>query len=176
MKLKATSILVIMAALLLAVGACVAETDNTEVSAYAFINERYEALGDFDYWPLEEKAAFSAWCAEEGIDAGPVYGLPGEDNMTAEEAVEMAKAAIVEKYGVLPELYEKYNVQIDFLIGVFVKGVYDKDPSPEDPLWGIVFRLKDPDEQFLYDMHYTAIIDDQLKEVIGLFNQAETPG
>lgn len=144
-------------------------------SGYAFINERHEELGDFDTWPLEEKAAFSEWqreLAEQGDKdaqyeiSAVVYGVPGEDNMTLEEAVELARQGILAKYAVKAEvLLGKFKVEASYFTHFM---------DYEVPLWMIDFRVKDYDD--MMDLgHYLVYIFDQTREM-ELYNAADSVG
>ena len=178
MKHKLIAALVAAMSLLMMVSPVTAEEEP--YSLYAFINERVETLGDFDDWPFEEKAAFSAWCTQEDIAYRVVFGIPGEGNMTPEEVAEMLKAAIIDKYGIAPELFEQYNVQIDFIVGFGDEAawaVFDYvPPDAANPLWEVVFRLKEMEDQSAYDAYYFAYVYDQAREVYHLVNQDELPG
>jgi len=154
--------------------------EEWEDTPYSFINERYETLGDFDYWPLEEKAAFSEWCVEQGIEPPFlwVYGMPGENNMTFEEALDLARQAIIAKYAIKEAVLRgKFKVEAEFIIQlenengwVFGGALIDQD----HPIWRLTFRVKDYND--IMDLgHYLVYIYDQTKEM-EIYNAEDSQG
>lgn len=141
-------------------------SDESPYSDYAYINERYDALGDFDDWPLEEKAGFSAWMAAEGMpQAEIVHGLPGEVNMIIEDVTDLAKKAVIAKYDVKEEvLDELFKVQVTFNV-----------INPNKPLWAVEYRVKDGVD--VNDLGYYRVeIDDYTGDIENLYSIADAKG
>ena len=154
-------------------------------SGYAFINERYETLGDFDYWPLEEKAAFSEWRREHAEQGDKdalyevsvmVYGVPGEDNMTLEEAVNLARQGIIAKYAVKEAvLLGKFKAEVEFFIHFYNEFNFEGAVIDQDhPMWRMTFRVKDYDDMEELG-HYTVMIYDRTREMV-LYSAADSQG
>ncbi|HHW47485.1 MAG TPA: hypothetical protein GXX14_02575 [Clostridiaceae bacterium] len=61
----------------------------------------------------------------------PVYveGTPGENDIKAEDAVEIAKSVIKEKYALTDETLDRFSVHTGFNVA-----------DPEHPTWHITFR------------------------------------
>ena len=120
-------------------------TEDEQISeVYGYIFEREAtALGRFQTWPLEEKAAFSDWVrhlAEQGNEVAKrelstgVYSVPGKDNMTLEEATELTRQGIIAKYGV----EEEALVGNTYVEAAFYTRFFDY----EAPHWQIGFQIK----------------------------------
>ena len=131
---------------------------------YAYILERSETLGDFDNWPLEEKAAFAAWVKERfPDDENHVCGVPGEENMKMAEAIEMARQGIVEKYAIKEAvLWEMFYEDVTFYTHFFYDEAFDAD----GPMWVIFFRVINYREYGDDLGFYTVILYDQTKEMV----------
>jgi len=58
-------------------------------------------LGDFDGWPMEQKAWYSQMLIDSGLMGSDddIYRMPGEDAITPEEAVEVARGEIMAVWG-----------------------------------------------------------------------------
>lgn len=122
-----------------------------------YIAEKGEELGNFGDWSLEDKHEYSLWVESQGIPQDQtVHGLPGEDNMSEEEAVLLAKETIAEVYRLKEAALEKFNVQVEF-------NVIDS----ENPVWQIYFDVKDSDDFAALGL-YRVFIDDTTKEIIKL--------
>lgn len=92
-------------------------------------------------------------------------GIPDEDNMTEEDALQIAWDAVIDKYDIKETvLAEKFKVQIFF-------NVFD----PDNPIWDIQFRVKDGVDvnEFGY---YSVDIDDQTREVTAVYSIADAHG
>ena len=80
----------------------------------AFMNELsllYETYGDSNIWPLEVKAEASALAARHGfLFTDTVHVMPGEGDLTQEEAVRLAKAAMLSRHGMGGEAWEDVSL------------------------------------------------------------------
>jgi hypothetical protein len=141
-------------------------TPEQEKAFYDYIEEKTKTLGWFYDWSLEEMATFTEWMKEQGIPCyNDVFGLPGEDNMTAMDAVELARESVIDKYDIKETvLDEKFKVQIEF-------NVLD----PDNPLWVIRFEVKDPKDGVDLGF-YLIYIDDQTEEVLSVWSAADSHG
>ncbi|MDL2318154.1 hypothetical protein LJC74_03545 [Eubacteriales bacterium OttesenSCG-928-A19] len=143
-----------------------AASAETPYSDYAYIEERHEALGDFDDWSLEDKAGFSAWMAAQGLPQDEiVHGIPGEGNMIIEDVVELAKKVVLAKYDVKEEvLDDMFKVQVTFNV-----------IRPEKPLWAVEYRVKDGID--VNDLGYYRVeIDDQTGEIGNVYSITDAKG
>ena len=161
--LKRLALVALVAVMAMMASLAMAEVEP--VSVFAFINDRYETLGYFEDWSLDEKAAFSTWLEMQtdedsvGYRTTKAHGLPGEGNMTLEEAVELARQGIIAKYDIKEGvLHEKFKVIIDFYI-YFENHFIDHLISPDNPLWSIIFQVIDYNDMDDLENYYVYIND-----------------
>lgn len=93
-----------------------------------------------------------------------VSGTPGKGDLTKEEAIEIAKKAIVKKYALSDETLARFTVSADFNV-----------VNPEKPLWGVNFC---PTKQSDYSEigNYFAEINSPSGEVAKLLSAADAVG
>lgn len=97
--------------------------------------ERMEAeKGPMEAWSLEDKAALSRLWLENGHPKEDMIldGLPDEDDISEEEAIQIAWEAICEKHGTDDALRDKFDVLTTFSLM----------PYGNDPEWSISFVPK----------------------------------
>lgn len=130
-----------------------------------YIETKSKTLGDFEDWSLEDKAAYSAWLKERNIPQPYcVYGLPEEDNLEVETAIDLARKAVVSKYALKEETFAQFKVQVTF-------NVLD----PDNPLWTIAFRVDEGND--VNDLgYYRADIDDHTGEIVHLYSIVDAKG
>lgn len=83
-------------------------------------DELWEKYGDSNDWPLEVRAARTQLQLAYGFDCEEgrqMHILPGEKDLTEEEARVIANAQIMEQYGMGPENYYKRNVYFFYYAG-----------------------------------------------------------
>lgn len=156
--LKRLTLATLILAMALTLIALPSMAEEEPYSIYSFINERHDALGDFDKWPLEEKAAFSEWCIEQGIEQYCVYGMPGKDNMTVEEALDLARQGIIDKYAIKETvLREKFWVEMEFMTKFI------------NPANFVKFAVKEaePLEQSTVGLEYVAELESDYDKIFG---------
>lgn len=140
--------------------------DENRYSDYAYINERHGTLGDFDDWSLEDKAGFSRWMEAQGNpQTTVVHGIPGKDNMALEDAVALARRAVLAKYDVEEKvLDDMFRVQVTFNV-----------INPEKPAWAIEYRVNDGVD--VNDLGYYRVeIDDRTGEIENVYGIADAKG
>lgn len=92
-------------------------TKGEGINGYKSIEDIQEAKGDSKYWTLEERAYFISW-----------YGLPSENDVSEEEAIQAAQNALADQY---PSINQTdYTLYAYFIID---------DPYRNVPYWQIVF-------------------------------------
>lgn len=122
-----------------------------------YIAEKGKELGNFGDWSLEDKHEYSLWVEAQGIPQDQtVHGLPGEDSMSREEAVQLAKETIMKAYCLKENALARFNVQVEF-------NVIDAD----NPVWQIYFDVKNTDDFAALGL-YRVFINDATKEIVKL--------
>ena len=122
-----------------------------------YIAEKGKELGSFGDWSLEDKHEYSLWVEAQGIPQDQtVHGLPGEDNMSRDEAVQMAKETIMKAYRLKEAALDRFNVQVEF-------NVIDA----ECPVWQIYFDVKDTGDFAALGL-YRVFINDATREIVKL--------
>lgn len=92
-------------------------TKGEGINGYQSIEDIQEAKGDSKYWTLEERAYFISW-----------YGLPSENDVSEEDAIQAAQNALTGQY---PNINQTdYTIYTYFIID---------DPYRNVPYWQIVF-------------------------------------
>ncbi len=75
-------------------------------------------LGDISTWTLEQKAWYTDMQIEIGLltkdNDDFICALPGENDVQPEAAVEIAKAAVIEAYELMPDALDGHQVDIAF--------------------------------------------------------------
>ena len=133
--------------------ALMASSSMAEDESILYLSKMEATLGRFQDWPLEEKAAWSEYLrqrAEKGDEyalyelSGVVHSLPGEDNMTIEEAIDLTRQGIIAKYGMEEAaLLWSFEVEASF---------YTLFLGYEVPRWEICYKVKGCD-------YYVSIVD-----------------
>jgi hypothetical protein len=133
--------------------ALMASPSMAEDESILHLSQMEATLGKFQTWPLEEHAAWSEYLrqrAEQGDEyalfelSGTVHSLPGEDNMTFEEAIGLARKGIIAKYGVEEAaLLGNLGAEASF---------YTLFLGYEVPRWEICYKVKGCD-------YYVSIVD-----------------
>ena len=137
---------------------------------FSYVSERYETLGHFNYWPLEEKAAFSAWLEEQDDERAveyrnfQVHAVPGENNLTLEKALDIARQSIIAKYDIKETvLSEKFEVATYFW-SLQHDGPDRPMISSENPAWWFFFSVIDYRD--MDDLgYYSVVIYEKTMEV-----------
>ena len=111
-------LLVLLCALGVQAGA-LATQEPPEENRYQYYSKRVEMisrLGKYGIWPEEEKAALDTLRVELGLTDGDeaLHVLPGEGDLSREEARKLAIDAIVEKYQMDAAVLEEFEVWYDF--------------------------------------------------------------
>jgi hypothetical protein len=96
----------------------------------------------------------------------PVFiaGTPGENDITKENAIEIARDAIVEKYALSDETLSRFTVSTDFNI-----------VDPEQPTWHVNFLPTDQSD-FSEIGNYFVTINSPSGEVVKLLSAADGVG
>lgn len=97
-------------------GAWANEDVSKEQALHQYAIRRAEGiidLGPFKTWPVEEKAALDRMLSDAGIFE-PLYILPTEGDLSQEDALLAAKAAIAQEYGSSDSL-DRFGVYASFL-------------------------------------------------------------
>jgi len=133
--------------------ALMASPSMAEDESVSHLSQMETTLGKFQTWPLEEKTAWSEYLrqrAEQGDRyalfelSDMVNSLPGEDNMTLEEAIDLARQGIIAKYGVEEaSLLGNFGMEASF---------YTLFLGYEVPRWEICYKVKGCD-------YYVSIVD-----------------
>lgn len=122
-----------------------------------YIAEKGKELGSFGDWSLEDKHEYSLWVAAQGIPQDQtVHGLPGEDNMSRDEAVQLAKETIMKTYRLKKTALARFNVQVEF-------NVIDAG----NPVWQIYFDVKNTDDFAALGLYHVSI-NDATREIVKL--------
>lgn len=122
-----------------------------------YIAEKGKELGSFGDWSLEDKHEYSLCVEAQGIPQDQtVHGLPGEDNMSRDEAVRLAQETIMNTYRLKQATLDRFNVQVEF-------NVIDA----ENPVWQIYFDVKDTNDFAALGL-YRVFINDATKEIVKL--------
>lgn len=122
-----------------------------------YIAEKGKELGNFGDWSLEDKHEYSLWVEAQGIPQDQtVHGLPGEDNMSRDEAVQLAKETIMKAYRLKENALARFNVQVEF-------NVIDA----ANPVWQIYFDVKNTDDFAALGL-YRVFINDATREIVKL--------
>lgn len=139
---------------------------DPEHSNYPYIEERHKTLGEFDDWSLEDKAGFSEWMEEQGYPQDTVVnGLPGDDNMKAEDVVAQARQTVL----------DKYDIKDTVLDGMFKVQTTYNVIDPDAPLWIIEFRVKDGVD--VNDLGYYRVeILDATGEIVEVYSIEDAQG
>lgn len=90
-----------------------------------------------------------AEASQQGLEVGVMHMVPTENDIQPEEAVELAKKAVAEKYGVFIDLLADLEVQIDFL----------KYSDDEEPVYRISMGSGEqrPGEYIFHVDYYVAL-------------------
>lgn len=75
-------------------------------------------LGLIETWSLEQRAWYSDMMMQTGLlrkggEEG-IFGIPTKDDVQPDEAVAIAKAAIIEAFGLAPDALEQHRVDLSF--------------------------------------------------------------
>lgn len=99
----------------------------------ALWDEMVTTYGSDDTWSLEVWAEYSQRCAEQDITLidGMVYGVPAEDEVQLEEALEIAGNHLLDTMGFKPEVLARFKTYVIYLIA--------DDALPED--WKPSYRI-----------------------------------
>lgn len=91
---------------------------NAPVDHVAFRPIMEKLWGEFFSWTLEQKAWFSDTLIEAGIQKPDLerYVLPGEDVLSAEEAVQIARTYSELWAGAAPNAFEKRDIVCEYII------------------------------------------------------------
>ena len=82
--------------------------------------ELWDKYGDSNDWPLEVRAQRTQLQLSYGFDCEEgrqMHILPGEGDMTQEDAHALANQAILDTYGMGPESYYKQNIYFYYFVG-----------------------------------------------------------
>lgn len=98
---------------------------------------------------LAERDKAYAEASQQGLEVGVMHMMPTENDIQPEEAVQLAKEAVVKKYGVSMDTLAKYEVQMDFL----------KYGDDEEPVYRISLGSGEqrPGEYIFYIDYYVAL-------------------
>lgn len=136
-----------------------------------YANEHFpEGVYDFDFWPLEDKAAVTDMLRPVILEnmaenpnyadytrifwANHFYGLPDEKAIAQEKAIELAKEQLTSAFG----LTEEQAATVDRV------GLFYEVTDPEHPLWKVTLRVGEQrDAAIALDMklfyRYRIVID-----------------
>jgi hypothetical protein len=94
-----------------------ATASPSQLKTDAYFNEMFAKYGDFSTWSYELKAESSQKLAEFGAEPGVVvFGLPGASDISEDEAIRLAKEAIVTKFLLTDETMQKFRIGTSFVI------------------------------------------------------------
>ena len=103
------------------------------------------AWGPFDSWSDENRAWYSALMEDVGVEPNgkTVYVLP-EGEITKEQAVEIAKNAILTEMGIEENVLDNYNLTVNFQVPEFA------EEDDQQPYWYVMYEAKEnsPDNPF----------------------------
>lgn len=99
-----------------------------EEASWALLDEMIAEHGDNVYWPYELHAEWDEKSYEMGATDVRTFGLPGPGQVTENEAIQAATAAMQEKYALTDETLARFVTPTKFLI-----------EDPENPVWMVDF-------------------------------------
>lgn len=103
------------------------------------------AWGPFDSWSDENRAWYSALMEDVGVDPNgkTVYALPNGE-ITKEQAVEIAKNAILAGMNLEESVLDNYNLTVNFQVPEFA------EKGDQQPYWYVMYEAKEnsPDNPF----------------------------
>lgn len=84
----------------------------------ALWDELIATYGEDTNWPLEVWAEYSERCAEMGVTLmdGMVYGMPAEDEVQLEQALEIAGNHLLETMGFRPEVLARLEAYANYFV------------------------------------------------------------
>ena len=124
----------------------------------ALLTKWMDEKGPIYTWSQEDKAAYYQALADIGYARYPLYGNPGAEDMSQDEAINTAKALVAQVYGVDEAKLEQMQINANLLIG-----------NPNRPEWEIGFFSADGES-------YTCIIESRGGRVMDICADSESNG
>lgn len=142
---------------------CAVLAMSTGALAKSF-QEMETEMGPFYTWSLEDKAEMSPQTDVGGNPLPFIHGLPSDGDIPQAEAIEIARKAITEKYGLTSDTLGALEAYVSFNVA-----------DPESTVWQIDFL---PKEGASVDAsgYYCAEINARTSSVIALYSDAEANG
>ncbi len=129
------------------------------IGLWAILEKEKGALAD---WSLEDKAWYTKMQMKAALQTGESdeenYSVPASDDIQPEEAISMAKAAVIKAFGLEDNALDQHKVEISFL----------SDPADEyqDTYYAISFWGNGyEDRYFCYVTHDGQIMDSNMSDL-----------